>query len=257
MKRPIIYSLLFSAGFPALPMTLAPAWAQVTTNEDALPSASVPRTHAAAQADALSGPAVTAAQKADIKTTQQGSAHTASAPATAPQRVGLPPDVPPTAPLPVVIVPPAVSVPTHPPVPPEEIKASQDAKSHTQHLDKGIRVVFMPGSSLMTQETIDTVAKAGKTFAGQPRLRITLWSSASGNRDDLSTPRRIALARTLAVRSILIRQGVATTRIYPRATGLANEGVTPPDRLDIIVEGSVPAPLSEAQFGVTVQKAAK
>ncbi|GBQ83078.1 OmpA family protein [Asaia krungthepensis] len=287
MKRPILLSLLFSAGFPAATLNSAPAMAQVTSNDDALPAAAAPSKSASGKTAAKSTSAATgksshasphkpSAEKAasgksaaaksgsGTSASQKTPASNTSAPDTAlpgksasplvshapaSQRVGLPPDVPEQPPRPVVIPPPGVAVPTHPPVPPEEIKADPDAKGKIEKQAHGLRVLFDANSSAMNQAMIDAVREEARQLAGKPTLRVTLWASASGTNEDLSTPRRVALARALAIRSILIREGVATTRIYPRATGLAHAGTEPADRLDIIAEGAVPAPISEAQFG--------
>ncbi|GBQ13405.1 OmpA family protein [Swaminathania salitolerans] len=257
MKRPLLYSLLLSAVLPAAPLSASPARAQVTINEDALPKAAAPeKTPPQKTSPHKTPPHKVTPQNASPHTAPSHAEPSSPAPqAPAARRVGAPPDVPAAPPRPVIIVPPAVPVPTHPPVPPEDVKASADAKGETQTVGKGLRVLFSPDSSAMTQAMIDAVSAEGRKLAAQPGLRVTLWSSASGSTEDLSTPRRIALARALAVRSILIRAGVATTRIYPRATGLAAEGVTPPDRLDIVAEGAAPVPSSEAQFGAPSPKA--
>ncbi|WP_122050869.1 hypothetical protein [Asaia bogorensis] len=279
MKRPILLSLLFSAGLPAALLTAMPVQAQVTSNDDAIPAAR-PAAKSAPQKNpqkASKGKAEKAGHKgghkADTSSATKGksaSSHPAtssatssapnsnlpgkSAPATTPrapaaQRVGAPPDVPAQPPRPVVIPPPGVTVPTHPPVPPEEVKPDPASKGKVEKQANGLRVLFDTNSSGMSQAMIDAVRDEARVLAGKPTLRVTLWASASGTNEDLSTPRRIALARALVVRSILIREGVATTRIYPRATGLAQPGTAPADRLDIVAEGAVPAPISEAQFG--------
>ena len=258
MKRPILLSLLCSAGLPAVLLTSLPTVAQVTSNDDALPAAAPARPEAAKKAP----PSKTRAENSRRATPHEAPTHknspdnasnkqTQAVPPHAPaaQRVGAPPDVPASPPRPVVIAPPGVKVPTHPPVPPEEIKPDPKAEGKVEAGPKGLRVLFGANSSGMSQPMIDAVRDEARKLAKQPTLRVTLWASASGSTEDLSTPRRIALARALAVRSLLIREGVATTRIYPRATGLAPAGQTSPDRLDIIAEGSVAAPISEAQFG--------
>ncbi|MDL2170796.1 MULTISPECIES: OmpA family protein [Asaia] len=279
MKRPILLSLLFSAGLPAALLTAMPVQAQVTSNDDAIPAAK-PAAKSASQKNsqkASKGKTEKAdhksERKADTSSATKGKSapsHPAtssatnpapnsnlpgkSAPAATPrapaaQRVGAPPDVPAQPPRPVVIPPPGVTVPTHPPVPPEEVKPDPASKGKVEKQANGLRVLFDANSSGMSQAMIDAVRDEARVLAGKPTLRVTLWASASGTNEDLSTPRRIALARALVVRSILIREGVATTRIYPRATGLAKPGTAPADRLDIVAEGAVPAPISEAQFG--------
>ena len=267
MKRPILLSLLFSAGFPAVLLTCAPVLAQVTSNDDAIPAAKpAPQKAPSRAAPGKAGNTAHGGSHETSKKLSSGKAASSkpqaadatlpgkSAPPAAPrlpaaQRVGAPPDVPAQPPRPVVIPPPGVTVPTHPPVPPEEVKAVPDAKGKVEKQAHGLRILFDANSSSMNQAMIDAVRDEARILAAKPTLRVTLWASASGTNEDLSTPRRVALARALVVRSILIREGVATTRIYPRATGLAQPGTAPADRLDIIAEGAVPAPISEAQFG--------
>jgi len=262
MKRPILLSLLCSAGLPAVLLTSLPAAAQVTSNDDALPVATphkpesvkktpAGKTHAEKAAHAQSHESAKKQAVSDKPPATPGDrkASPPSARAPAAQRVGLPPDVPAQPPHPVVIPPPGVKVPTHLPVPPEDIKPDPAAKGEIEQRPNGLRIVFAANSSGMTQPMIDAIREEARKLAQQPTLRVTLWASASGSTEDLSTPRRIALARALAVRSLLIREGIATTRIYPRATGLAAADANPPDRLDIIAEGSIAAPTSEAQFG--------
>ena len=55
---------------------------------------------------------------------------------------------------------------------------------------------------------------------------------AAGAKDDPSTARRVSLARALAVRTALMGNGVASSRITVRALG-SQGGDGPPDRVDI------------------------
>ena len=66
---------------------------------------------------------------------------------------------------------------------------------------------------------------------------MNAWSA--GTPDDPSTPRRLSLARALAVRAVLISEGVASPRIYVRALGA--DGGDPPDRAEI-TRAAAPAP---------------
>lgn len=258
MKRPILLSLLVSAGLPAALLTCLPATAQVTSNDEALPQAAPkPASKQVAQGKSAhdkkrlekhhEAPAHHETGDKTVDTTAPHHAPPSHVPAA--KRVGPPPDVPANPPHPVVIPPPGVKVPTHPPVPPEDVKADPKATGKIEARPNGLRILFDANSSGMSQPMIDAVKEEAKKLATRPTVRVTLWASASGSTEDLSTPRRIALTRALVVRALLIREGVATTRIYPRATGLAAAGSNPPDRLDIVAEGSIAAPLSEAQFG--------
>ena len=231
--------------------------AQVSTNLDALPPSSAP-SHTTPHNPSIRRTSPGAASHAPMGGNKSGAVFNAtSSRVPARKRAGVPPDVPEHPPGNVVIVPPGISVSQHPPVPPEAIHAVPTAKGEVYTLKDRIRVTFTAGSAAVNQAMIDRIAAEGHRLAQNTHVRVTLWSSASGSSEDLSAPRRLSLARALVVRSILIRQGVATTRIYPRATGLAPPTQHPQDRVDIVAFGSVPVAASQAQFGVTSPKVPK
>ena len=66
---------------------------------------------------------------------------------------------------------------------------------------------------------------------------------APGTEEDPSTPRRLSLARALAVRSVLITEGIASPRIYVKAMGANPQALSggPPDRADVTVAGATPS----------------
>lgn len=179
---------------------------------------------------------------------------------------------PPVAPEPVATVAtakseivslPAAAVPTSASVPASSVSASTSKSAQTTNgsgatsgktvsskvvPDKvvpendGLRVLFPQGSADMNAETIARVRKMGEALAETPNKRIMLRAYASLPGDGVSLPRRIALQRALAIRSLLIESGVATTRIYPIAFGRpASDDHAPGDRLDIVTEEN-PAP---------------
>ncbi|AQS88907.1 hypothetical protein NCH01_03320 [Neoasaia chiangmaiensis] len=232
------------------------ARAQVSTNIEALPEAPPAKKNAASPSTQALHPRHTSSSAAqpDAKSQTKQAPIPAQPHATASQRVGAPPDVPPHPPAPVVIPPPAVAVATHPPVPAAPVTAVATAKNTlTMHPD-GLQLTFDPDSADLNPDTLSKLKDIGAEYARNPGLRLTLLAYANGNPDDLSTPRRVALARALAVRSVLINAGVATTRIYPRAIGLPpSSDQAPRDRLDISAQGAVPANANQAQFGVAPQ----
>lgn len=222
------FSLLMMASAFAATVPLHMLHAQVSTNLGALPtkptSAHTP-THSTGRAQSTP------------------TAHQSPAPPPQPQTPSgythsL--EVPPTAPPQVVIAPPFTPIPTHPAVPPDEVKPVPAAHSHAEmRPDQGMRVQFAPTSSDMDSATIEALQTFGAQAASHPEKRLILHSFAVLPGDDLSMPRRIALSRALAVRSILIRSGVATTRIYPLAHGRPEAtDHEPADRLDITVEAN-------------------
>ena len=85
--------------------------------------------------------------------------------------------------------------------------------------------------------------KFAQLVKDQP-IGIDVVATAAGSADDPSTPRRLSLSRALAVRAVLINEGIPSTRIYPRALG-PNIGDGPPDRVDVIEHKVTPAPNTE------------
>jgi len=146
-----------------------------------------------------------------------------------------------------VLPPPFVPIQTHAPVPPADIKPVADAKTRTETLEGGgMRVLFSPESSDLNEDSLKSVETYANTLKDQPEKRIILTAYATLPGDDISMPRRISLARALAIRSIFIKAGVATTRLYPRAMGRPDKGDTSPaDRLDIVTESN-PQPSESA-----------
>jgi len=63
--------------------------------------------------------------------------------------------------------------------------------------------------------------------------RVQLVAYASGPADRPSESRRTSLSRALAVRALMIEEGVRSTRIDVRALGSPEDG--PNDRVDVIL----------------------
>jgi outer membrane protein OmpA-like peptidoglycan-associated protein len=157
-----------------------------------------------------------------------GSASAVSTPATAL------PAVPQAAPPPPSL-PPPLAVTTRPSAPAGPIAITADAPGGSTALPGGLRVTFGTARADMTQATSEAVRGLVRGSAKSATFNVTGLAAAAG--DDLSAPRRLSLARGLAIRAILINEGVASTRIYVRALGSNAEaiGAAPPDRTDILV----------------------
>ncbi|WP_408873101.1 hypothetical protein [Gluconobacter roseus] len=234
MYRPILFSLPLAAFLASLPLSAAQA--QVTSNLDDLPQAKT--APSAKKPVSTQHPTKHTARK---PVTQNSAAKT-PAPAAAPAKTTpthtTVPGVPPAPPPPVVLPPPFVPIQIHPPVPPVEVTPVADAASHTETLpDGGLRVVFPSESEALNADSIKTLQAYGTELSHHPEQRVLLIAHATLPGDDVSMPRRIALARALAVRSIFIHAGVATTRLYPQALGRPDKGDSAPaDRLDVVIE---------------------
>lgn len=226
MKRPILTSLAVAAALAVLSPHCANA--QVAANLDNLPQgqstpppithAPPPKTHHITTAPPISG--------SETAPKHPSQTHTSL------------PSVPAAPPPPVIVPPPFGDVPLHPPVAAAPVTAVPTATSSTAPLPTGtLRILFGANSADLNAKTISAITDLAAHLKDTPEKRVILTSYATLPGDDISMPRRIALARALAVRSILVSHGVATTRIYPRALGRPTPTDTAPaDRLDILTE---------------------
>ncbi|GAA4500423.1 OmpA family protein [Gluconacetobacter tumulicola] len=225
LRRPPASRALLAALSVLGGLAFTPVHAQVTTDDSALsalPGAKTPKprpTHTAP----THPPAVTPPAK----------------PAPAPAHPAPSPTIPAAPPPPPVIRPPVVDVPLHPPAPPPEIQAKADAQGAATDLPAGLRLTFAAGSADMNAAMIDRVKGFAATLLQVPYARAEIDATASGAADDVSTPRRLSLARGLAVRSILIHAGIASTRIYVRAIGVPPPGAKSPDSVNETVPDHV------------------
>lgn len=222
-------SLLFApvlAGLAAVPA----ARAQVSTNLDALPSAPP-------------------AQKTAHQTVQHGHAAAQLPRETAPQTPPTPPgytripNIPAEAPKPVIITPPEFPVVLHPPVPAADVQPDKNSHARTEPLQAGgLRVLFDTNSTTLNVSSIEAIRHYAESMAPRTEVRFILHSYATLPGNDVSMPRRLALSRALAIRSLMVQGGIATTRIYPIAQGRPDSTDTAPaDRLDILPETNPPS----------------
>lgn len=155
----------------------------------------------------------------------------ANAPATP-----LPPRPPavPVAPPAIAAIPPAVAVPVQPTPPPPAVPTAADAPGEASPVPGGVRATFGADRSDLNPVTEAAIrAFAHPLVAGDKPVNVLAY--AAGSADDPSTPRRLALARALAARAVLINEGIPSTRIWVRALGPAGGG-GPADRVDVSVD---------------------
>lgn len=100
----------------------------------------------------------------------------------------------------------------------------------------------MTGTELTAAQTAAVQALA-RTLAALPQGRITVEAQVAGPADDVSTARRVSLARAQAVKSALVAGGLTPTRIDLRPLGRLS---TPQDAVDILPPG-VASPNTEAR----------
>lgn len=168
-------------------------------------------------------------------TEQPASAPPASASTTAPEP---PPATLPTAPpatvaLAPVAPPPPAAEPAAPPPPPP---ISSAASSEAAQTSAGLRVTFGAGQADLSPASAAAIKGVVETAPAGGNTTFNVVAYAAGTPEDPSTARRLSLSRALAVRSVLMANGVSSSRIYVRALG-AVAGDEPPDRVDLAVMG--------------------
>jgi len=162
----------------------------------------------------------------------QGPRPTATLPVAPPPGVSL---------APIVVEPPAAK-PEPPPAPP----IAADAGGGVERTSDGLRVLF---ATSRTDLTPSTEAAIKAYLASVPHTESTSFNVtayAAGSPEDPSTPRRLSLSRALAIRSVMLADGVASARIYLRALGAAH-GDGPVDRADLVALGTNGLPQSGGQ----------
>ena len=98
-----------------------------------------------------------------------------------------------------------------------------------------MRITFGPGRSDLNDATADALRKLAHDVPADASFSVSGY--APGMPEDPSTPRRLSLSRVLTVRSLLIAQGIASSRIYPKALGASAPDLAqgPADRADLVV----------------------
>ena len=219
--RPALPGLLLLAAS----LAAGPASAQVTVNPgalDLLPTQPAPRQQprpaAPRPAPRANAPAPPPASPAPAPPAPVAQTPKPTLPVTPPAIAALPPaiPVPPARPLPTPVVPVAVDAPgTASPVP------------------GGLRVTFGPDRQDLNPATEAALRELARSLRANDQANVNVYAYAAGTAEDPSTARRLSLGRALAARAVLITEGIASTRIYPRALGSAG-GETDRDRVDVV-----------------------
>ena len=95
----------------------------------------------------------------------------------------------------------------------------------------------------LTPAQVTAVQALARTLAALPQGRITVEAQVAGPAEDVSTARRLSLARAQAVKSALIAGGLTPTRIDHRPLGRLSGAQ---DAVDILPPG-VASPNTEAR----------
>jgi outer membrane protein OmpA-like peptidoglycan-associated protein len=97
-----------------------------------------------------------------------------------------------------------------------------------------IIVSYAGGGSAVPDASVTTLKDISDRMAADSNLRVQLFSYASDAEKNVSRSRRLSLERAVAVRKLLIDNGLDSTRIEVRALGDENNGGEP-DRVDVIL----------------------
>jgi outer membrane protein OmpA-like peptidoglycan-associated protein len=140
-----------------------------------------------------------------------------------------PPPAPPPAPPKQVVV-----TPRPAPEKPQQQASLQPPTTPITPSSSGVlmSVPFQAGSENLSDAGAGELgALATQLARAETRLQLKAYAGANGGSE--SAARRLSLSRALKVRSHLIRNGVASTRIDVRALGIAQDGSA--DRVDVLI----------------------
>ena len=203
-------------------LVCVPAFAQVTTNDQALEALKPAKTAPPPP------PTATARKTAVVRHTAKRATH--AAPPAKP-----PPQVPAAPPPNPVIAPAPYAMPAHPRPNPPPVPIKADAPGDVAPMTGGSRITFGPGVASLNQATHDAIIAYAAKAKAVPGLMISVTAWAPGTPDDPSPARTLALERALAARAVLINAGVPSERILAVSRGMEGIGAGPPDRLEITV----------------------
>lgn len=222
---PVVLAGLLLAGVPRY----AQVYAQVTTNDGALDSLAPQRAPAAR-------PQPT--RRVTPKPATPAPPHTSPQTASPAPAKTVKPAIPVSPPA-ILALPPAVVVPLAHPPPLPVVPLADDAPGTVTPLPNGLRLTFGTDRFDMSPATAAALTEFADGQIAQPLVGINIFAYAAGSPDDPSTPRRLSLQRALAARAVLMKAGIPSPRIYPRALGPA--GGEAPDRVDVVTGSPTPA----------------
>jgi outer membrane protein OmpA-like peptidoglycan-associated protein len=99
----------------------------------------------------------------------------------------------------------------------------------------GTRVAFAPGARELADAGKSELRGVIDEMKKDQQLRLRLEGFATGGDETGAEARRVSLSRALVVRSYLMDQGIASTRMDVYARGLGQPDSPPGDRVDVTV----------------------
>ncbi|MBV9251039.1 MAG: OmpA family protein [Acetobacteraceae bacterium] len=214
--------------FAAIIATAAPAVAQVTVDLralDALPKSrheppkASPATKRAAPAPATAAPVA------------------AATPVTPPSPKAPAADLPPKTPPAVAELPPVAAPAASQQPPPPAPPISESAATAAEPATAGLRLIFSTGKADLSPGSAEAIKELVESGPSGESATFNVVAFSAATPDDPSVARRLSLSRALAVRSALMADGVASSRIYVRALG-SQSGDGPADRVDVGLLGA-------------------
>jgi outer membrane protein OmpA-like peptidoglycan-associated protein len=151
-------------------------------------------------------------------------------------RLGPIPPVP-ALPPPPAVIPPIDLAPPHPTAPPPLPIIDRRAPGTADPTPTGLRVLFGATDSDLNPAMARAVRALAATGRADPAIVYQITAYAPGSPEDESSPRRLSLARGLALRSLLVNAGIPSTRVYVHALGARGlSAALPANRADIVLD---------------------
>ena len=152
-------------------------------------------------------------------------------------------DIPPPATVAAVTLPPVPILtqadPADPVRPPRSGSETPAPPAKSPGFDTGqveeIAFILDPGSSRIPDQTQTKLARIAQDLKNAPLARVEIRAYTPVKGQSESDPRRLSLARWLAVRDYLVQQGVADDRIDGRALA-SNPNEPNADRVELYLE---------------------
>lgn len=138
---------------------------------------------------------------------------------------------------PVPVLPPPIVVPVRPAPPVGKLPIAADAVGTATKLadPPGLRLGFGAGAAVLNPASAEALRAFARAAPAGTVFTVSAFAAAVA--DDPSTPRRLSLSRALAVRAILLAEGIGSARILVRAQGASQPAIEagPPDRVDVTI----------------------
>lgn len=99
-----------------------------------------------------------------------------------------------------------------------------------------VRLIFNGGATALSPADEAAIQALAHAIPTPTISSVSVVSYAAGKPNDPSTARRVSLSRGMAVRSVLMANGVPSSQIYIRALGAAAPD-EPADRVELTVAG--------------------